>query len=484
MVTEDIDILPALRLAMIERVGQDRFELWFGTNNTQLSMGEGCLLIESTSRLNLDFLRKNFHESVRQALTDIQLPAHQIIYREGQVPAKKAQGPSQKSSTKKTAEKKMPTTAGSVRASRKPASKATPSTSSSSSSSVISRRRFSSLKDFVVSDCNSMAKTAATMVLQQPGQISPLYIHGPSGSGKTHLLEGIYGLAQQRKELGRVVYLSAEQFTTFFLEALQSSGVASFRRKYRDVGVLIIDDVQFFAGKRATKTELLHTLDAITRRGGQVILAGNQRPTELSALGTELVARFSSGLICKVDPLDETCKQIMIERLAEKRGVQLTEAITHWLMRQLPGEGRLISGAINRLWAYSAVQSNALTIPLLEDLLADLIPQRSSMMRLDDVEEAVCKVFGVDTKLLRSQSKSRRASNPRMLAMWLARKHTGSALSDICQHFNRRSHSTVISAEKKVNKWLSEDSIVQIADRSLKAKEAIELAESELRTRG
>lgn len=467
MVTEDIEILPALRLAMIERVGQDRFELWFGTNNTQLRLSEGCLLIESSSRMNLDFLRKNFHEAIRQALSDVQLPGHQVIYREGKAPAPKAPSPSAPK-----AEKKMPPAAPSSQ----------PTRASSSSSTIIQRRRFASLKDFVVSDCNSMAKTAATMVLQQPGQISPLYIYGPSGSGKTHLLEGIYGLAQQKKELGRVVYLSAEQFTTYFLEALQTSGVASFRRKYRDVGVLIIDDVQFFAGKRATKTELLHTLDAITRRGGQVVLAGNQRPTELSALGTELVARFSSGLICKVDPLDETCKTAMIQRLAEKRGVELTEPIAHWLTRQLPGEGRLVSGAINRLWAYCAVQGNTLSIPVLENLLADLIPQRSSMMRLDDVEQAVCRVFGVDTKLLRSQSKSRRASNPRMLAMWLARKHTGAALSDICLHFQRRSHSTVISAEKKVNKWLADDSIVQIADRSLKAQEAIELAEAELRS--
>lgn len=460
MVTEDIEILPALRLAMIERVGQDRFELWFGTN-TSLSLKEECLLIESTSRVNLDFLRKNFHEAVRQALDDIQLAGHQIVYREGAAPA--------------AAKPVMPKT----RAAQRPVNAAP--AEPARGSAISQRRRFASLKDFVVSDCNSMAKTAATMVLQQPGQISPLYIHGPSGSGKTHLLEGIYGLAQQKKELGRVVYLSAEQFTTYFLEALQSSGVASFRRKYRDVGVLILDDVQFFAGKRATKTELLHTLDAIARRGGQVVLAGSQRPTELSALGTELVARFSSGLICKVDPLDETCRQALIGRLAETRGVTLSEPILHWLTRQLPGEGRLISGAINRLWAYNAVNPGGFDIASLENLLADLIPQRSSMLRLDDVEQAICRVFGIDTKLLRSQSKSRRASNPRMLAMYLARKHTGAALSDICLHFQRRSHSTVISAEKKVNQWLKEATLVQIADRSLKAQEAIELAEAELR---
>lgn len=459
MVTEDIEILPALRLAMIQRVGQDRFDLWFGTN-TSLRFADGCLLVESTSRVNLDFLRKNFHEAVQQALDDVQLSGHQIVYREDPAAAKVVAPPKRASASAPAAQAAKPTT--------------TP----------FSRRRFSSFKDLVVSDCNSMAKTAATMVLQQPGQISPLYIHGPSGSGKTHLLEAIYGMAQQKKELGRVVYLSAEQFTTYFLEALQSSGVASFRRKYRDVGVLILDDVQFFAGKRATKTELLHTLDAIARRGGQVVLAGNQRPTELASLGTELVARFSSGLICKVDPLDEVCKKTMIERLAEKRGVVLTEAITHWLTRQLPGEGRLISGAINRLWAYAAVEGNVLTIAALENLLSDLIPQRSSMLRVEDVEQAVCRVFGVDTKLMRSASKSRRASHPRMLAMYLARKHTGAALSDICLHFQRRSHSTVISAEKKVKKWLSDAAAIQIADRTLKAQEAIELAEAEMRSGG
>jgi len=451
VVKEDIELLPALRHAIVSRVGQHRFDLWFGTN-TQLDLEEGRLVIQSTHR---EFLRKNFHVALRQALEDVGCTDLEIVYREGE--------------TKKP--NSMPAVVPST----------SPNVEVAQPKQRLARRRFSSLDDFVVSSCNSMAKTAATMVLSQPGQISPLYIHGSSGTGKTHLLEGIYGLAQKQKTFHRVVYLSAEQFTTYFLEALQSSGVANFRHKYRDVGLLIIDDVQFFAGKRATKTELLHTMDAITRRGGQVILGANQRPTELSALGTELVARFSSGLICKIDELDSTCRESMIRRLAEKRDVTLTPTAIDWLTRNVPGEGRILSGVINRLWAYQAVEQTSLSADTLEDILADLIPKRNTMLRLDDVEHAVCRVFKIDAKLLRSSSKARRASHPRMLAMWLARKYTGAALSDICQHFQRRSHSTVISAEKKVNSWLEEASIVQFADQSIAAKEAIELVKAELR---
>jgi len=460
VVKEDIEILPALRLAMIDRVGQDRFDLWFGTN-ASFQLDGRCLLIQATSRVSLDFLRKNFHQAVQKALADVQLNDHEIVYRE----------------TKGAA-----TAAPSLTPAVSPPVAKRPQPAARPDSKPLQRRRFASLNDYVVSSCNSMARTAATMVLQQPGQISPLFLHGPSGCGKTHLLEGLYSVAQRDKSLGRVVYLSAEQFTTYFLEALQSSGVASFRRKYRDVGLLILDDVQFFSGKRATKTELLHTLDAISRRGGQVVVAGNQRPTELPALGTELIARFSSGLICGIDELDDNCRQAMVNRLAEKRGVSLSEAHTHWLTKNLPGEGRLISGAVNRLWAYGAVEGNVLTISAMETLLADLVAHRGSSVRLEDIEKAVCQVFGVDVKTIRSQSKSRRASHPRMLAMWLARKHTGAALSDICLHFQRRSHSTVISAEKKVNKWLADAEVVQFANRSLKAQDAIDLAEAELRS--
>lgn len=480
MVKEDIEILSAVRLALIDRVGEERFNLWFGAS-TQLKVVGGEFSIEALTRMPLDFLRKTFHEVIVAALADAGLSDLRLVYRENpnlvfDNPKSDSQSaPSMKQVNVTSATIDEGANPGQIQAKRVAKQNA--------KQNLVQRRKFASLRDYVVGPCNSMARTAASMVMNQPGQVSPLFICGPAGSGKTHLLEGIYGEAQRGEAFGRVVYLSAEQFTTFFLEALSSSGVASFRRKYRDVGLLLIDDIQFFAGKRATKTELLHTIDSISRRGGQVILSANKRPTELTTLGTELIARCSGGLICQVESLDfETRRQVILQA-AKRREVELSPALVDWLTTHLPGDGRMVTGAINRLWVAGGSTGKMLDVAQAEPLLTDLVQRRGSMVRIDDIERAVCTIFGVESKLLRSESKSRRISHPRMLAMWLARKHTGAALSDICLHFHRRSHSTVISAEKKVNQWLASGDIVQIGDHSLTAAEAIQRVEAEMLSR-
>lgn len=478
MVKEDIEILSAIRLALIDRVGEERFSLWFGAS-TKLQVVEGEFIIEASTRMTLDFLRKTFHEAILAALSDAALSDLRLVYREN---------PNLVAETTKSAAVSTERAASSSRSATSSTIDEGPNSGRlaakrAAKQNLIQRRKFASLRDFVVGPCNSMARTAAAMVMNQPGQVSPLFICGPAGSGKTHLLEGIYSEAQRGEAFGRVVYLSAEQFTTFFLEALSSSGVASFRRKYRDVGLLLIDDIQFFAGKRATKTELLHTIDSISRRGGQVILSANKRPTELTTLGTELIARCSGGLICQVESLDFETRRQVIQQAAKRREVELTPGLVDWLTTHLPGDGRMVSGAINRLWVAGGATGKTLDVAQAEPLLTDLVQRRGSMVRIDDIEQAVCKTFGVESKLLRSESKSRRISHPRMLAMWLARKHTGAALSDICLHFHRRSHSTVISAEKKVNQWLASSEIIQIGDHSLTAAEAIQRVEAEMLNR-
>ncbi|MEX1039423.1 MAG: DnaA/Hda family protein [Pirellulaceae bacterium] len=480
MVKEDIEILSAVRLALIDRVGEERFSLWFGAN-TKLQVVEGEFSIEASTRMTLDFLRKKFHEAILAALSDAGLSELRLVYRENpNLIVENAKATT--SSAESVGHSGAVSSATSATVDEGPSSGRI-AAKRAAKQNLIQRRKFASLRDFVVGPCNSMARTAASMVMNQPGQVSPLFICGPAGSGKTHLLEGIYSEAQRGEAFGRVVYLSAEQFTTFFLEALSSSGVASFRRKYRDVGLLLIDDIQFFAGKRATKTELLHTIDSISRRGGQVILSANKRPTELTTLGTELIARCSGGLICQVESLDFETRRQVICQAAKRREVELSPGLVDWLTTHLPGDGRMVAGAINRLWVAGGAMGKTLDVAQAEPLLTDLVQRRGSMVRIDDIEQAVCKLFGVESKLLRSESKSRRISHPRMLAMWLARKHTGAALSDICQHFHRRSHSTVISAEKKVNQWLASSDIVQIGDHSLTAAEAIQRVESEMLSR-
>ena len=170
--------------------------------------------------------------------------------------------------------------------------------------SGLEKRRFASLDTFVAGDGNRLAVTSAEMVVRQPGQHTPLLFYGPTSVGKTHLLEGIWTAARRSHQRLTVVYLSAEQFTSHFLEALRGSGLPSFRRKYRGVGLLMIDDLQFFVGKRATQVELLHTIDTFLREGRQLVFAADRSPAELAELGPELTTRLTSGLVCRIEPPD------------------------------------------------------------------------------------------------------------------------------------------------------------------------------------
>ncbi|MGY8770772.1 MAG: chromosomal replication initiator protein DnaA [Pirellulales bacterium] len=458
MVKDDIDILSALQLALIDKIGQQRYDLWF-ESNTSMTLVKNQLYVEATSQVTLDFIRKNFRTQIDEVVSATVSNPVVIQYR---VSAKKPE-----------ANTKPQATAAHQAAPNKTANRP--------SSGMAPKRQFAKFSTLVTGPCNNMAVTAAKMVLNQPGQMSPLFLFGPQGCGKTHLLEAIYCEARRTKRTQRVVYLSAEQFTTFFLSALQGTGIANFRRKYRDADLLIIDDVQFFAGKKATRTELIHTIDAIVRRGGQIVFTSDKRPTDLTALGPELIARFSGGLVCQVEELDRETRKQYSQQLAQQRGMDLQTDVLDWLADNLLGDARAVSGALNRLWASSVATGKRITRVLAEQSMADLIEKRTAMVRLSDVEQAVCKSFGIDAKLLQCNSRTRKASHPRMLAMWLARKHTRAALSEICTFFNRKSHSTVISAEKKINQLSQQSQSVQLADLSININEAIRQVEAELK---
>ena len=331
---------------------------------------------------------------------------------------------------------------------------------------------FATFDAFVVGKSNELAVSSAQMVLQCPGEVTPLLIHGPPGVGKTHLLEGIW--SEMRKSGGRrVVYLSAEQFTTYFLQALRGGGLPSFRNKYRAVDLLIIDDLQFFGGKQATINELLQTMDALMRESRQLVLAADRGPTELQNLCPELVTRISGGLVCNIEPIDcETGKKIL-KQLATRRNLTLTESVAERIAKRVQGDARQLSGVVNRLWATREVTRRPITSEVADCVIDELFPEANSLVRLDDIQRAVCDEFHIDPEMLRSDSRSRQVSHPRMLAMWLARKHTRAALTEISEYFGRRSHSTVVSAQSKVDRWVDQGQELRCSQRECKVKDVL-----------
>jgi len=316
------------------------------------------------------------------------------------------------------------------------------------------RRNFASLEAFVVGEGNRLAHAAVKNLLGQLGRYSPLFLSGPPGSGKTHLLEGAWRTARQTAPHRRTIYLSAEQFTTQFVEALRGSGLPSFRRKYRDVELLLIDDLQFFAGKPSTLTELQHTVDTLLRGGRQIVFAADRGLPELRNLGSELTARIGGGLVCAIDPADLTTRLGILEQLAGSHETPTPRTVLEWLATQLDGDARQLAGALNRLHATSEALHCRIDLPFAQRALADLVRVNRKAVRLADITNTICEMFGIDEQSLQSESKSPVVSHPRMLAMWLARKYTRAALSEIGKHFGRKSHTTVISAEDKVSQWL------------------------------
>lgn len=344
-------------------------------------------------------------------------------------------------------------------------------------------KKFRTFQSFVDGDCNRVARTSAEMVIQQPGEVSPLFIYGPTGTGKSHLLESIWCSAKQKNRRSRVFYLSAEQFTTYFLEALRGDGLPNFRRKYRQADVLLIDDIQFFARKQATLVELAYTIDELSRQHRQLILTADRPSAQLaSCLNSEVANRLRGGLVCAMKPIEQkTMESISVKWAAERQIRMATE--THSLIAsRMQGDARQLSGVLNRLRATSMALQEPITPRMVNEVLYELVPTQARIIRMQDVRKAICEVCGVDSESLQQQSRSRAITQPRMLAMYLARKHTSAGLHEISQFFGRRSHSSAVTANNTVEHWISNGETIAVHGQKCDVRDIMSQVETLLRT--
>ncbi|HEV7280740.1 MAG TPA: chromosomal replication initiator protein DnaA [Pirellulaceae bacterium] len=476
----------ALRAALIAQVGKERFDLWF-EDPERVRLEEGRLVICAADAFSLDRLRKTFREEIEFVATKTLGRTPEIVFRVESAAERKAEPGA---STRRADEPRAagPRLASHASRSASEASGAAPrpirgdaDRAEGSSSDAMPRRKYAQLDEFVVGDGSIVAHTAANMCVQRCGQVSPVFFYGPNGSGKTHLLEGILAETRRRGLVRRAVYLSSEQFTTQFVDALRGSGLPNFRRKYRDVELLVLDDLQFFAGKRATIVELQHTLDHLLRAGRQIVLAADRPPSELNELGSELIARFTGGLVCGIELPERSARLRIVQRLAERRRMEVPAEVAAMIADHIHGDVRQIAGALNRLHAASFAMSRPVSVELATVALSDIFRAAQKVVRLPDVEKAICEVFGIDASALHSKKKSRTVSHPRMLAMWLSRKYTRSAFADIGEYFGNRTHSTVISAQKKVDQWVAEKSNLAMPQGDVDIQEVIRRLEQRLR---
>jgi chromosomal replication initiator protein len=314
------------------------------------------------------------------------------------------------------------------------------------------------LDDFVTGPGNRLAHAAAVEMAQSAGSsFNPLVIHGAVGLGKTHLLEGVVAGLRARHPGLKVVHLTAEAFTNGFLDAMRGGTLNAFRGRYRGAGALVLDDVHFLAATRATQNEFLHTFNALIGEGAPIVLAADQHPRRIARLVDELVTRFLGGMVVKLEAPDPATRKAILRAKAAARGIDVPEPVLAFVAEHLRSSVRELEGALNSLIAHALLTGKRIDLNLARTALRDTIRHTAQAVALKDIERAVCDLFAIDADALRCDSRARAVSQPRMLAMFLARKHTGASYSEIGRHFGGRNHSTVISAEKKVRDWLKHE---------------------------
>jgi len=315
-----------------------------------------------------------------------------------------------------------------------------------------------SLKDFVVGASNRLAYSAALAVIgEDKAPFNPLFIHGPCGVGKTHLLQGICGAVAQRRRHSTPAtwrYVTGEQFTNDFISALRHKKFDEFRSRYRNLDLLAIDDVHFLAAKKATQDEFLHTYNSIQSAGRQVVMASDAPPHMVGDLNAQLLSRFAAGMVVKIDPPDHATRMEILRRKAKALKGDVDDDALEYIARHIHGSVRELEGALVKLGAMSALEGHAMTTDLAARALADHLARTDSVVTLGDIEAVAAAFFGVTAADIHSSRRTKTVSAARMVAMFLARRHTQMSYPEIGQHMGKN-HSSVVLAVQKMQSLLA-----------------------------
>ena len=342
------------------------------------------------------------------------------------------------------------------------------------------------METFVVGASNQLAYNAALYVAEFPGvQYNPLFIHGNCGLGKTHLLQGLCKRFIDHHPTKRWIYLTGEEFTNEFLMALRSNKIDSFRRKVRDLDLLVIDDVHFLGGKKATQEEFLHTFNAIEAMGRQVVMASDDHPKMIEAFGESLINRFVSGMVVRIDPPNYATRCEILRAMSQRGRIPMNEEVVSWVARRVTQNVRELEGAITRIAAHVKYAGNPADVSMAQEALGDLDRQLIQPVKPENILQSVCDYFGLEHKDLMSGRRQRTISLARSVAMYLVRKTAKLSFPEIGMRMGKRNHSTVISACRRIERAvLKNESLIwtsAVGERQEEAPELIQRLEEHSR---
>jgi chromosomal replication initiator protein len=317
-------------------------------------------------------------------------------------------------------------------------------------------------ENFVIGASNQFAHAASMAVANQPGEhYNPLFIYGGVGLGKTHLVNAIGHRANARRPTMKVVYLSSESFMNELIGSLRRDKMDEFKTKFRNVDLLILDDVQFIAGKERTQEEFFHTFNSLYESHKQIVITSDKFPKEIPGLEDRLRNRFEWGLIADIQPPDMETRVAILQKKAETEMVQLPHEVAIFLAANIDSNVRELEGSLTRLGAFASLTKSVITVELAKEVLRNTLKGAQREITVEGIQKTICDYYNIKIGDLKAKRRTKNIAFPRQVAMYLCRKYTETSFPAIGDKFGGRDHSTVIHASKTIEKKIKEDPYMQ-----------------------
>lgn len=326
-----------------------------------------------------------------------------------------------------------------------------------------------SFDTFVVGDSNRFAHAAALAVAESPATAyNPLFLYGGVGLGKTHLMHSIGNEILRKNKSFKILYAPAEKFTNDYINSLKDNSIEKFRQKYRNIDVLLIDDIQFIAGKDRSQEEFFHTFNSLRETGKQIVLSSDRPPKDIPLLEDRLKTRFEWGILADISVPDYETRLAILRKKTEEKHLIIDDDILINIALKIDSNIRELEGVFNKIVAKASLMNTSITLEMAEQAINTVILQKESVISIDYIQETVCKYFDVTIKDLKSSIRSADITFPRHIGMYLCRILTNESFPKIGEAFGKRDHTTVMHSFKKIEKDIKENQKTKLVVESVK----------------
>lgn len=434
------DIWPEVAAILRERLGKQNFESWIKPLRIA-SSAKNVFVLQAPNKLHCEWLREHFITTIEGAAASI--AGHEIM-----VTLSVDQNPPIEESSR-------PSENLAERGRDKP----------QRLNNLIPQYTF---EDFVIGASNQFAHAASLAVANQPGETyNPLFIYGGVGLGKTHLVNAIGHRASARRPSAKILYLSSESFMNELIGSIRRDRMDEFKKKFRNIDLLIVDDVQFIGGKERTQEEFFHTFNSLYESHKQIVITADKFPKEIPGLEDRLRNRFEWGLIADIQPPDMETRVAILQKKAENVKVLLPHDVAVFLATHIDSNVRELEGSLTRLGAFASLTKSTITLELTKEVLRNMLRGAERDVTVEGIQKTICDYYHIKLGDLKAKRRTKNIALPRQVAMYLCRKHTESSFPTIGDKFGGRDHSTVIHASKTIEKKIKADPSMQSAIESI-----------------